>query len=130
TVDVIVQENTKSYMERMDPVYTSQPTGQQENIFKKNDGRGLPKRTFKDTWTMGSGDDQIDLRYFGPAHTGGDAYVIFTKYRGMHGGDTVPTPHSRSANHGQEQRRFGSELLGHARQGRQREERRHDHQRP
>jgi glyoxylase-like metal-dependent hydrolase (beta-lactamase superfamily II) len=91
TVDVIVQENTKSYMERMDPVYTSQPTGQQENIFKKNDGRGLPKRTFKDTWTMGSGDDQIDLRYFGAAHTGGDAYVIFTKHRVMHVGDTFPT---------------------------------------
>jgi len=91
TVDVIVQENTKKYMEQMDPVYGLQPAAQQESIFKKNEGRGLPKRTFKDTWTMGSGDDEIDLRYFGPAHTGGDAYVIFKKYRVMHVGDTFPT---------------------------------------
>ncbi len=90
TVDVIVQENTKKYMEQMDPVFGLQ-TGQQESIFKKNEGRGLPKRTFKDTWTMGSGADQIDLRYFGPAHTGGDAFVIFTRHRVMHVGDTMPT---------------------------------------
>jgi cyclase len=91
TVDVIVQENTKKYMEQMAPVYSPQPAAQQESIFKKNEGRGLPKRTFKDTWTMGSGDDEIDLRYFGPAHTGGDAYVIFKKHRVMHVGDTFPT---------------------------------------
>ena len=89
TVDVIVQENTKKYMEQTSPVYGLQTTPP-ENIFKKNEGRGLPKRTFTDTWTMGSGDDQIDLRYFGPAHTGGDAYVIFTKHRVMHVGDTFP----------------------------------------
>jgi len=91
TVDVIVQENTKKYMEQMDPVYSAQPAAQQESIFKKNGGRGLPKRTFTDTWTMGSGDDEVDLRYFGPAHTGGDAYVIFKKHRVMHVGDTFPT---------------------------------------
>lgn len=98
TVDVITHENTKKYMERMDPVYglqTAQQTGQPpappENIFKKNEGRGLPKRTFTNTWTMGSGQDQIDLRYFGPAHTGGDAFVIFPALRVMHVGDTMPT---------------------------------------
>jgi len=90
TVDVIVQENTKNYMEQTSPVYGLQTTPP-ENIFKKNEGRGLPKRTFKDTLTMGSGDDQIDLRFFGPAHTGGDAFVIFTKHRVMHAGDTFPT---------------------------------------
>jgi glyoxylase-like metal-dependent hydrolase (beta-lactamase superfamily II) len=90
TVDVIVQENTKKYMEQTSPVYGLQTTPP-ENIFKKNEGRGLPKRTFKDTLTMGSGDDQIDLRFFGPAHTGGDAFVIFTKHRVMHAGDTFPT---------------------------------------
>src|SRR5438876_7751779 len=52
TVDVIVQEHTKQYMEQTNPVYGLQ-AGEQENIFKKNQGRGLPKRTFKDTWTMG-----------------------------------------------------------------------------
>lgn len=90
TVDVIVQENTKKHMEQTSPVYGLQTT-QPENIFKKNGGRGLPKRTFKDTWTIGSGEDQIDLRYFGPAHTDGDAFVIFRRHRVMHVGDTMPT---------------------------------------
>jgi len=90
TVDVIVQENTKKYMEQTSPVYGLQ-TAPPENIFTKNQGRGLPKRTFKDTWTMGSGPDAIDLRYFGPAHTGGDAFVIFRAHQVMHVGDTFPT---------------------------------------
>ena len=89
TVDVIVQENTKKHMEGTNPVYGLQ-TAAPENIFKKNGGRGLPKRTFKDTYTIGKGDDEIDLRYFGPAHTDGDAYVIFRKHRVMHVGDTFP----------------------------------------
>src|SRR5436190_15954480 len=50
TVEVITQENTKKYMEQTNPVYSLQTT-QQESIFKKNGGRGLPTRTFKDTWT-------------------------------------------------------------------------------
>jgi glyoxylase-like metal-dependent hydrolase (beta-lactamase superfamily II) len=90
TVDVIVQENTKKYMEQSNPVAGLQTTAP-ENIFKKNDGRGLPKRTFTNAWGMGSGSDEIEIRYFGPAHTGGDAFVIFKKHRVMHVGDTFPT---------------------------------------
>ena len=41
--------------------------------------------------TIGSGAEQIDLHYFGPAHTGGDAFVVFTAARVMHVGDTMPT---------------------------------------
>ena len=127
TVDVITQENTKKYMEQTNPVYSLQTT-QQESIFKKNGGRGLPTRTFKDTWTIGSGKDQIDLRYFGAAHTGGDAFVIFRSYRVMHVGDTMPNrdlPIMDRNNGG-----FGPGLLGHARQGGCGQERRDDHQRP
>src|SRR5690348_7434254 len=51
----------KAHMETMD-------------IFKQNAGRGLPKRTFKDKMTIGRGADQIDLYYFGPGHTNGDAW--------------------------------------------------------
>jgi cyclase len=89
TVDVITHENTKTYMERANPVYGVQ-TGTQENIFKSHGGRGLPTHTFRDTWTIGRGADQVDIRYFGPAHTGGDAFVIFTAHRVMHVGDTMP----------------------------------------
>jgi glyoxylase-like metal-dependent hydrolase (beta-lactamase superfamily II) len=74
TVDVVVQENTKGYMEKMP-------------IFAQNNGRGLPKRTFKDKMSIGSGADQIDLFFFGPGHTGGDAWVSFPALRIVHTGD-------------------------------------------
>jgi cyclase len=90
TVEVITHENTKTYMDQANPVYGLQ-TGPQTNLFKQNGGRGMPKRTFKDKMTIGKGADQIDLHYFGPAHTGGDACVVFPSLRVMHVGDTMPT---------------------------------------
>ncbi len=74
SVDVIVQENTKANMEKMD-------------IFKQNNNRGMAKRTFKDKMTVGKGADQIDLYYFGPGHTNGDAWVVFPALRTAHLGD-------------------------------------------
>jgi cyclase len=65
--------------------------GDTENVFKANPGRGLAKRTFKDKMTIGSGADQINLYYFGPAHTSGDAFVEFAALRIMHVGDTFPS---------------------------------------
>jgi glyoxylase-like metal-dependent hydrolase (beta-lactamase superfamily II) len=74
TVDVVTQENTKANMEKMD-------------IFKQNNGKGMAKRTFKDKMTIGKGADQIDLYYFGPGHTNGDAFVVFPALRTLHAGD-------------------------------------------
>jgi glyoxylase-like metal-dependent hydrolase (beta-lactamase superfamily II) len=74
TVDIVVQDNTKTNMEKMD-------------IFKTSGGKGLPKRTFKDKMTLGRGADQIDLYYFGPGHTNGDAWVVFPALRTAHVGD-------------------------------------------
>ena len=37
--------------------------------------------------TIGSGADQIDLYYFGPGHTNGDAWVVFPALRIVHAGD-------------------------------------------
>jgi cyclase len=74
TVDVVVQENTKANMDKMD-------------IFKQNNNRGMAKRTFKDKMTIGTGADQIDLYYFGPGHTNGDAIVVFPALRTAHLGD-------------------------------------------
>ena len=59
-------------------------------MFKDSNGRGLPKRTFTDQMTIGSGNDRIELRYFGRAHTSGDAFVIFPALRTMHTGDAFP----------------------------------------
>ena len=90
TVEVVTHENTKTYMDEANPVYGVQ-TGPQPNLFKQNGGKGMPKRTFKDDLTIGQGADQIVLHYFGRAHTGGDAYVVFPSLRVMHVGDTMPT---------------------------------------
>ena len=87
-VEVITHANTKTYMEQANPVYGLQ-TGPQPNLFKEHGGRGMPKRTFADKMTVGRGPDQIDLYYFGRAHTGGDAFVVFPALRVMHVGDTM-----------------------------------------
>lgn len=90
SVEVVAHENTKLYMTQANPVYGLQ-TGPQPNIFTANGGRGMAARTFKDTLTIGSGADRIDLHYFGRAHTGGDTYVVFPALGVMHAGDTFPT---------------------------------------
>jgi glyoxylase-like metal-dependent hydrolase (beta-lactamase superfamily II) len=59
-------------------------------IFSDSHGRGLPTRTFADRMTIGRGRDRIDLYYFGRAHTGGDAWVVFPALRVLHAGDAFP----------------------------------------
>jgi glyoxylase-like metal-dependent hydrolase (beta-lactamase superfamily II) len=81
-VEFIAQENTKANMEKMDN-------------FKGDKAVFLPKKTYKDKLTIGKGADEIDLFYFGPAHTSGDSFVVFKSLRTMHAGDafagkTVP----------------------------------------
>ena len=74
SVDVVVQEHTKTNMEKMP-------------MFKQHNNVGLPKRTFNDRMTIGAGADQIDLYYFGRGHTNGDAWVVFPAHRIVHSGD-------------------------------------------
>jgi glyoxylase-like metal-dependent hydrolase (beta-lactamase superfamily II) len=74
TVEIVAQENTKTNMEKMD-------------AFKGDNAKFLPKKTFKDTLTLGSGKDRIDLYYFGAGHTSGDTFVVFPALRVLHTGD-------------------------------------------
>ena len=74
TIDFVAQENTKANMEKMP-------------IFKEHNGVGIAKRTFKDRMTIGKGTDRVELYYFGPGHTNGDAWVVFPALRTMHAGD-------------------------------------------
>jgi len=49
----------------------------------------MPDRTFTDRLTLGKGRDRIDLYYFGPGHTNGDAFVVFPSARAMCVGDLM-----------------------------------------
>jgi cyclase len=87
TVDIVTHENTKTNMEKM-AVPTGVPAAAVgPNVFQGSGGKGMPKRTFKDKMSVGKGADQIDLYYFGPGHTNGDAFVVFPALRTAHVGD-------------------------------------------
>ena len=75
SVEIVSQENTAANMQKM-PAF-------QEALNR----HGLPDRTFKDKMTVLGGKDAIDLYYFGPAHTNGDAFVVFRNARVVHAGD-------------------------------------------
>jgi len=77
TVDSVVQDNTKANMAKMD-------------AFKGDKAKFLPKRTYKDHLTIGSGKDRVELHYFGPGHTNGDTFVVFPALRVLHAGDMFP----------------------------------------
>jgi len=68
--------------------FVAQPAGgPPPNIFTQHQGQNLPKKTFKDKMTIGSGADRIELYYFGRAHTNGDAMVFFPAARVLHMAD-------------------------------------------
>jgi len=89
-VEVVAHENTAANMKAMRPNSSAAPNPNPPNIFRDNNGRGLAKRTFDDRMTIGRGSDQIDLYYFGRAHTNGDALVFFPAHRVLHIADMFP----------------------------------------
>jgi glyoxylase-like metal-dependent hydrolase (beta-lactamase superfamily II) len=48
-----------------------------------------PTETFEDTWSETVGDETLTLRSRGPAHTGGDATIVFENANIVHVGDLV-----------------------------------------
>lgn len=89
-VDIVAQENTAANMKVMRPNSSAAPNPNPRNIFNENNGKGLPKRTFTDTMTLGQGDDRVELHYFGRSHTNGDALVLFPVHRVLHIADMFP----------------------------------------
>jgi len=73
SVEVVTQENTRTWM-AANPRVASNPAA-------------MPDKTFTDRLTLGTGDDRIDLYYFGAGHTNGDAFVVFPARRAMAAGD-------------------------------------------
>jgi cyclase len=88
-VEIVTHENTLKYMKDFHPVY-GVAAAPQTSIYQEHPGRGLPKRTFTTQMTIGSGDERVELRYFGRAHTGGDAFVVFPAIGIAHVGDVFP----------------------------------------
>jgi glyoxylase-like metal-dependent hydrolase (beta-lactamase superfamily II) len=73
SVEVVAHENTRKWM-AANPRVASNPVA-------------MPDRTFTERMTLGSGDDRIDLYYFGAGHTNGDAFIVFPARRAMAAGD-------------------------------------------
>jgi cyclase len=74
-VQIVVQENTAANMAKMD-------------VFKEAANKhGLADRTYKDKMSLFRGKEEVELRYFGSAHTNGDTFVVFKSARVMHSGD-------------------------------------------
>jgi glyoxylase-like metal-dependent hydrolase (beta-lactamase superfamily II) len=88
-VEIVAHENTAANMKQMRPNSTAAPNPNPPNIFRDR-GKGLPKRTFGDRLTLGRGAEQVDLMYFGRAHTNGDAVVFFPAHRVLHVADVFP----------------------------------------
>jgi cyclase len=73
SVEVVTHENTRKWMSA-NPRVASNPAA-------------MPDRTFTNRMTLGSGDDRIELYYFGAGHTDGDAFIVFPARRAMAAGD-------------------------------------------
>lgn len=49
----------------------------------------VPDRTFTESWSFAHGDERVTARHFGPAHTGGDAVILFERANVAHMGDLM-----------------------------------------
>jgi cyclase len=85
TVEFVAHENTKAHLSE-----PTCPTVTNCDAFKGANAKFLPKTIFKDRLSLMSGKDQIDLYYFGPGHTNGDAFVVFRAAQTLHAGDMFP----------------------------------------
>ena len=82
TVDFVVHENTLAQLSRA----TCEPVTNCD-AFKGENSSYLPRITYSQRTSLFTGDDQIDLYYFGRGHTDGDTFVVFKAARAMHTGD-------------------------------------------
>ena len=76
TTRFVAHVNTRTNMQKMDQ-------------FQGANARFLPTQTFQDKLSLFSGNDRIDLYYFGPGGTSGDAWIVIPALRVMIGADDV-----------------------------------------
>ncbi|MAW62922.1 MAG: hypothetical protein CL473_02940, partial [Acidobacteria bacterium] len=77
TVNIVAHANTKTNMEGMPG-------------FQGMNAKYLPKQTFTDRLTLGSGADQVDLYHFGAGHTNGDTFIVYPALGVLQTGDMFP----------------------------------------
>src|SRR5262245_19111383 len=77
SVEIVAHENTKANMAKMD-------------AFKGDKANFLPKRTFADKLTLFSGENRVELYYFGAGHTNGDTWIYYPELRVLQTGDMFP----------------------------------------
>ena len=75
---IIAHERTRDNMSRME-------------LYAGADAAGLPTTTFANRFSLLDGLDQIELYYFGPAHTDGDIVVVFPAKGVAYLGGLFPT---------------------------------------
>jgi glyoxylase-like metal-dependent hydrolase (beta-lactamase superfamily II) len=85
TVEFVAHENTRANLSK-----PTCPPVTNCDAFKGDNAKFLPKRTFKDTLSLMSGKDRIEVYHFGAGHTNGDAFIVFPAVRAMHAGDMFP----------------------------------------
>jgi cyclase len=73
-VEIIAHENARAGLAKMP-------------AFEGANAQYLPTRTYTDKLTIGKGATQIDLHYFGAAHTNGDTVIVFPALRVAQMGD-------------------------------------------
>jgi cyclase len=77
-VEVIAQAHAWAELQAMD--FVPQPV----------DGRTAAVRTYERRLDLFDGADRVTLLSPGPAHTGGDTFVVFPRARALHAGDVFP----------------------------------------
>jgi glyoxylase-like metal-dependent hydrolase (beta-lactamase superfamily II) len=74
TTRFVAHVNTRTNMQKMDQ-------------FQGDNAKFLPTQVFQDKLSLFSGADRIDLYYFGPGGTNGDAWIVIPSLRLMIGAD-------------------------------------------
>jgi cyclase len=82
SIEFVVHENTRANLSKA----VCEPLANCGFLSGEKAGY-LPKKTFKDQMTLGSGQSRVELFNFGPAHTDGDAIVVFPSARTAHFAD-------------------------------------------
>jgi glyoxylase-like metal-dependent hydrolase (beta-lactamase superfamily II) len=79
---IIAHENTRKYLSQVQRVedwdYNFLPLARS----------GVPQHVFSKEHTLKLNGNTLDLKYYGPAHTDGDIYVMFGEADVLHAGDT------------------------------------------